>query len=273
MQNEQVKHAVSLHRSKGRKESGEYLIEGKRFIREAFQRNARVKIVYFCFAGPTACAKEKEYPKNHLNLESLLKEARGFGIPVEEVSENVIRKMSATEEPQGILAIAGKVEYDWNDLTNGDQTIMLIVDGVRDPGNLGTIIRTALAADVRQIVLTKGTADPFSPKVLRSSMGAVFSQTILVDKTPQELLRFCRQNKYTLAVTTSQGDSIFAEKGGISYPLALVIGSEAFGPAAFFLENADKKYSLPMFNQVESLNAAMAAGIFLFEVRRQARFL
>jgi TrmH family RNA methyltransferase len=261
LQNEQVKHVVALHRGKGRKEYGQYLIEGRRFVKEAFLRKTKILKLFYCFNPEES------------DLANLVKQANIMGIPVEEVTDIVLKKMSATQEPQGILAILEKKNADWENIITGKNTILLVINGIQDPGNLGTILRTALAVDVSQIILTEGTVDLYNPKVLRSTMGTIFSQKILIDKAPQEIVNFCRVNNYTLAIATMEGNSIFKEGTSANYPLALVIGNEAFGPSEYFLNKAEEKYSLPMFNNVESLNVAMATGIFLYELRRQMHFL
>lgn len=272
LQNDQVKHVVSLQKSKGRKEYGEYLIEGKRFVQEAFLRKAKVKKIFYC-------SEEKDSSSDNFRLIqavtilSLVNSSIKLGLPVEEVTEVVMRKMSATEEPQGIIAIVEKDEFNWQDVIIDNRAIILILDRIQDPGNLGTILRTALAANVRHVILTEGTVDLYNPKVLRSSMGAVFSQIILIDKNPKEIENFCRDNQCTLVLSAMEGDSIFSNDLREHYPLALIIGNEAFGPNEYFQEKVDKKYSIPMFNNVESLNAAIAAGIFLYEMRRQVQFL
>jgi len=276
LQNEQVKHIVSLHQSKGRRESREYLIEGKRFVNEAFLRKAAIIKIFYCSSNDSswqetnnASGPEATSP----GVRKLVRQAVDLGIPVEEVSENVMKKMSATEEPQGILALLARRDYSWTDLEINSNTILLIVDGLQDPGNLGTVLRTALAADVRQIILTKGTVDLYNPKVLRSSMGAIFSQTIITESEPEEIVKFCSVQKIGLAVSAMEGKSIYDSQTSVNYPLALVIGNEAFGCSEYLAKNAEQKYSIPMFNNVESLNAAMAAGIFLYELRRQVQFL
>ncbi|HHV64334.1 MAG TPA: RNA methyltransferase [Peptococcaceae bacterium] len=273
LQNDQVKHLAALQTNKGRKEYKEYLIEGKRFVQEALLRKAEICKLYFCPTFLKPSASEQDRDGTALNISNLVGQARELTIPVEEVSETVLRKISATEEPQGIVAIVKQPSSTWEDIKVTSKTILLIVDNIQDPGNLGTILRTALAADVRQIILTKGTVDLYNPKVLRSTMGAVFSQVILKDKNPQEIVDFVKRKNCTLAVSTMEGISVFKEDASSYHPIALVIGNEAIGPSAYFLEKADKKLSIPMFNKVESLNAAMAAGIFLYELRRQARFL
>jgi len=263
LQNEQIKQVVSLHKNKGRDEKGEYLIEGKRILQEALQRKAPLSRIYYCTA--------KKYDGS--DLLRLIEQASLTGIQTEEVSETVMRKITTTEEPQGLMAVVRKKNSDWKQIIAEKSTILLVLDNIQDPGNLGTILRTALAADVRQIVLTKGTVDLYNPKVMRSSMGSIFSQTVLTGKDPQEIVSFCHDKKYKLVVSSMEGKSVFNEHSHENFPLALVIGNEAFGVSDCFLKNAGKKYSIPMFNEVESLNAAMAAGIFLYELRRQGQFL
>ncbi|UWG97803.1 RNA methyltransferase [Dehalobacter sp. DCM] len=267
LQNEQVKHVVSLHEKKGRNEFGEFLVEGKRFVQEALLRKAIIRKIYYC--------ADSDATNNELmiTIPQLIQEAEKQHTHYEEVSETVMRKMSATEEPQGIVAIVRKPIFDWQDIRIEENTILLVIDGIQDPGNLGTILRTALAADVTQIILTKKTVDVYNPKVLRSSMGSIFSQTIILNKTPQEVGNICRSNQCTMVVSAMDGSSIYRSDIRKDYPLALIIGNEAIGPDAFFTEKADKKYAIPMFNHVESLNASMAAGIFLYEMRRQGQFL
>ncbi len=260
--NDQVKHIVSLHKIKGRKESGEYIIEGKRFVAEAFLRKASVRKIYYV-----------NLRFEDSGFRKIMDLAEEQGIEIEEVTDPVMRKMSSTEEPQGILAVVRKQYFDWGDIEINAESLILILDRLRDPGNVGTILRTALAADVRNIIVTKGAADIYNPKVLRSSMGAIFSQTILTDTEPEDIIKFCRQQNCTLAVSSMEGSSIFKETISAYYPLAFVIGNEAYGVDKMFSEQALLKLSIPMFNNVESLNAAMAAGIFLYESRRQAQFL
>lgn len=264
LQNQLVKHVAALHEKKGRKQYGEFLIEGKRFVQEALLRKAKIKTIYYCLG------KSEELRLKDFNLIDYASET---GIALEEVSFEVMRKMSATEQSQGILAVIEMPGYDWENLSMERSTILLILDGIQDPGNLGTIFRTALAADVKQIILTERTADPYNPKVLRSSMGSIFSQIILKNKSPEEIAIFCSKHKYKMVISDIGGKSIFEQHLSEEYPLALIIGSEAEGPSDYFSHKAELKFSIPMFNNVESLNAAMSAGIFLYELRRQGQFL
>ncbi len=147
LQNGQVKYVVSLQRRKAREEAQLFVVEGWRFVEEAVRRNAPIKKVFVC--------QERE----NLEWQFLHQKLRERSIPFEEVDKRVLRKMSATEEPQGILAVVHQKTYTWADLQIDRNSILLILDGIQDPGNLGTILRTALASGVRYVCLTPGTVD------------------------------------------------------------------------------------------------------------------
>lgn len=255
LQNEQVKHVVALQKRKMRKDNGEFLIEGWRFVEEAIRRKAEIRQIYVC------PEKEKE---NWSSLQDILHERR---VPIIEVDEKVLRKMSDTEEPQGIIAVVGAKNLTWSDLEIDSQTVLLIVDGIQDPGNLGTILRTALAAGVNQVCLTTGTVDLYNPKVLRSTMGTVFGLKVLADCSPQDVVDFARSKGIKIMTGDIEGDSLYETK--FSLPLALVVGNEGNGLSEIFRSPELTRVTLPMSNEVESLNVAIATGIILYEIARR----
>lgn len=255
LQNEHVKHVVSLHKRKYRNEYGEFLIEGWRFVEEAVRRKAEIRQIYFC--------PEKDNGF-WASLKEVLQERR---IPVQEVDEKVLRKMSETEEPQGILAVIGCKEYSWQDLEINPQTLLLIVDGVQDPGNLGTILRTALAAGVHQVCLTPGTVDLYNPKVLRSTMGAIFALKVLTDCLPEQVVEFTRAKGLNILTGDLDGEPFYETE--LALPLALVVGNEGNGPSDVFRSMELTRVTLPMSHEVESLNVAIATGIMLYEIARR----
>ncbi|MDP4126592.1 MAG: RNA methyltransferase [Bacillota bacterium] len=258
--NEQVKYVASLQRRKAREESQLFVIEGWRFVEEAVRRNAPIKKIYVC--------PEREA----LEWKPLLKQLHERNIPFEEVDKRVLRKMSATEEPQGILAVIRQVNYSWSDLRIDSRTVLLILDGLQDPGNLGTILRTALASGVRNVCLTRGTVDIYNPKVLRSTMGAIFSLFILSDQQPNSILDFCRERGLGVFMGDIRGRMVYnaiLDQG----PLALVVGNEGKGPSLAFRDADIQRVTIPMAQDVESLNVAVATGILLYEIVRQRDFL
>lgn len=286
--NQWVKHVVSLQQRKGRNEAREFVIEGWRFVAEALARGAHIRQVFLSAgSAPEPTPGSTRVPMSGVPLGSMSGSARGSlreggagllarirraGIPIEEVDERVMAKMSATESPQGILAVVGQPQFTWADVNLGPDEVLLIIDGVQDPGNLGTILRTALAAGVRTVCCTKGTVDVYNPKVLRSTMGAVFSLVVLPDLSAEEILAFLHRHGFSLVVADVEGEPIFRQ-GVLKPPLALVVGNEGSGPSRLFKQEADSRVTIPMKQHVESLNAAMAAGIILYEVVRQRDFL
>ena len=260
LQNDQVKYVVSLQRHKAREEAQLFVVEGWRFVEEAVRRNAPIKKVFFC--------------EERVNLEwhSLRKRLCERGIPFEEVDQRVLRKMSATEEPQGILAVVHQTTYTWSDLQIDGNSVLLILDGIKDPGNLGTILRTALASGVRYVCLTPGTVDLYNPKVLRSTMGAIFSLVLLSGYEPEDILDFCRHRGIRVFTGDIRGNSVYHTKLAEG-PLALVVGNEGNGPSPSFKNSDVQCVTIPMSQDVESLNVAIATGILLYEIVRQRDFL
>jgi len=260
LQNEQVKYVVSLQRRKAREEAQLFVVEGWRFVEEAVRRNAPIKKVYVC--------RERE----PLEWQSLQKRLRDRNIPFEEVDERVLRKMSSTEEPQGILAVVRQTNSSWSELQIDSRTVLLILDGIQDPGNLGTILRTALASGVHYVCLTPGTVDLYNPKVLRSTMGAIFSLVLLKGKQPEEILEFCRVQGLSVFMGDVVGSSLYNTRL-TDGPLALVVGNEGNGPSPLFRSADVQCVTIPMVQDVESLNVAIATGILLYEIVRQRDFL
>lgn len=260
LQNEQVKYVVSLQRRKAREEAQLFVVEGWRFVEEAIFRNAPIKKVYVCLER-----KPIEWP-------SLLNRLQDQSIPFEEVDERVLRKMSATEEPQGILAVVRQTNHSWSEVTIDQQTVLLIIDGIQDPGNLGTILRTALAAGVRYVCMTPRTVDVYNPKVLRSTMGALFSLVLLPSRQPEDILDFCHGQGVSVFMGDIEGESIYRTLFSEG-PLALVVGNEGKGPSLSFKTKDVQRVTIPMAQNVESLNVAMATGILLYEIIRQRGFL
>ncbi|MDA8227487.1 MAG: RNA methyltransferase [Desulfitobacterium hafniense] len=260
LQNEQVKYVVSLQRSKAREEAKEFIIEGTHLLEEALNRGATISKVYFCPG------------KSNDELVRLRHRVSGAGTLIEEVDEKVLHKMATTEEPQGVVATVKLPQFTWSDLKIDSKTVLLILDGIQDPGNLGAILRTALAAGTTQVCLTSGTVDPYNPKVLRSTMGAVFGMTLLRNQKPEVVLDYCHTNSLQILTGDKNGENVFLNES-LKLPLALVVGNEGSGPSPIFRNSKALRITIPMANKVESLNVAMATGILLYEIARRRDFL
>ncbi len=195
----------------------------------------------------------------------LLADAHRRGLPVEEVSAREFATAAETDSPQGILAIAAIPERSLADVPETDPMRLLVLDAVQDPGNVGTILRTAAALGASATFALPGTVDLWNAKVVRSGMGAHFHHLCL-GGTWDDLDRFRRERSMALWAADATGDPI----GDLHPPsrLGLVLGNEGSGLTSMSRARADRLVALPITAAVESLNVAVAAGIFLFQLRR-----
>lgn len=182
--------------------------------------------------------------------------------PLFELSNDLFSELSGTETPQGIMAVIQlkKVELDW---TNGR---FLLVDAVQDPGNLGTMIRTADAAGFNRVVLGKGTVDPYNSKTLRSAQGSHFHVTLIQEDLESVLSKLKAHNIPVLG-TSLDGRSIAEFESPKAEHVALIMGNEGSGVSESILAQADSQVKIPMFGDAESLNVAVAAGVLMYWLR------
>ncbi|MBE7433507.1 MAG: RNA methyltransferase [Anaerolineales bacterium] len=236
-----------LGRPKERREAGAFVVEGVRLVEEAAKGDWRFEIVLY---------DETLSERGRLQIEGL----RLKGVDVEEVSPSVMKSISETEAPQGILAV---VEYLQLPIPQSPNFI-LIPDQVRDPGNLGTLLRSAAASGVDAVLIPPETTDAFAPKVLRSGMGAHFRLPIH-EMSWDEIEKTVAGMKVYIADMDGQP---FWETD-LTKPIALIVGSEAEGVSDNARKVANGKISIPMKGETESLNAGVAGSVLMFEVIRQ----
>ena len=251
--NEKVKYVRSLYRRRVRYQERHFVIEGVRLVREAF-RAGIVPALLFYGEGIDASPGGGE----------LLVEARKRGLTAFAVSERVMKALADTVSPQGVLAVAPFVEL----APPADPTLVLIIDCLRDPGNLGAILRSANAAGVEQVILAPKTVDPYNPKVVRGAMGAHFRLPIVALSWP-EIAETVAGIHVLLA--DARVERAYYEMDW-TQPLALIIGGEAHGASREAKELATATVAIPMHGEAESLNAATAASVILFEAARQRSF-
>ncbi len=237
-------------RAKDRREEGLYVIEGIRLCEEALAARATPDLVLHT---------EDLDPRGQALVEAF----RKAGVPIETATEDVMRAASDTQTPQGVLAIL-PIQPQPRPAT---LDFVLILDQIRDPGNLGTLLRSAAAAGAQAAWLHPGSADAYAPKVLRAGMGAHFRLAIET-LGYEDLPKACRANNLRL-VLAAAGEGQPYDQADLHSPLALVVGSEAEGPGAGLTAAADERVHIPMPGGFESLNAAVAGSILLFEVVRQ----
>ncbi len=254
-ENEVIKHIKKLKDKKYRDIAKEYVIEGIKLVGEAIQEKAPVKQIILC----DDCEKNASIPKD------LMYEIAKYECIY--VTEKVFKYLSEVEAPQGILAVMQKNNQDAE--IDYAQDIIVVLDEIQDPGNLGTILRTVDSVGLTQIVVSKGTADAYNPKVVRSTMGAIFRVKIIESEDLKQTLKEIKKHKFKTVVSSLQTDNTIYH---IDYnKKAIVIGNEANGVGKEIQEMADEKIKIPMLGKTESLNAAVATGIILYEYVRQKR--
>jgi TrmH family RNA methyltransferase len=203
-----------------------------------------------------------------LQVESL----KSQGVEVEKVSASVMQALSETETPQGILAVLELTQLpilrQAQDGVPNHPNFILVPDQIRDPGNLGTLLRSAAAAGVQAVLLPPETTDAFAPKVLRSGMGAHFRLPIQ-PMSWEEIRRFCESAYQRIFLADMGGQSCWETE--LRQPLALIIGGEAEGASESARKLATQRISIPMSGMMESLNAGVAGSILMFEVVRQRK--
>ncbi|MDF2612906.1 MAG: methyltransferase [Clostridia bacterium] len=185
------------------------------------------------------------------------------------VTDEIYKGLSETITPQGVMAVVEIPSIRLEDLKDEKQGFYLVLENLQDPGNLGTIIRTAHALGVKAVLLSKGSVDIYSPKVVRSTMGSLFHIPIIMDYEIEEYISYLKDNKCTIYATALEDAKPLFETHFMS-PLAIVIGNEANGVSQYIKENADYKIMIPMPGGSESLNASIAASICIYEVMRQS---
>lgn len=269
--NKLVKKITSLKQKKYRDESNLFCIEGIRLAEESLLSNWPVKMCVY-----TKTALEKDRVAAFLErLPSIGGDGQTDRIPLIEVSEEVYNKITDTKEPQGIMVILGKNPCNLNELfTAGNRNkkkmpLIAVLDGVGDPGNAGTIIRTADAAGCTGVVLLKDSADLFSGKTLRATMGSLFHIPVAEEVERGQLIAALEKHGVSLLAATLEDKSHIYYQHNFRKPLAIAFGNEGGGLSREILSCADGKIHIPINGRAESLNVAVAAGIILYEAARQ----
>ncbi|RPF46665.1 TrmH family RNA methyltransferase [Thermodesulfitimonas autotrophica] len=253
--NPRVKALSRLARRRHREKEGKFVAEGPHLVAAALASAWPVEGVYFT---PDFAAQKGE----------ALALAQQRGVPLYELPTEVFSRVAATETPQGVLAVIGIPEVALEALLRPEPPLILVVDGLQDPGNLGTLIRTAQAAGATGALLLAGTVDLYSPKAVRATAGAVFHLPVVQDLPWAEALRFLQAAGLTLVVADPRGETPFYA-ADFTGPVALVIGSEGAGPRPEVVKSASRRVFIPMPGGTESLNAAVAGSLLLYEVVRQ----
>lgn len=252
--NEIIKNIRKLKEKKYRDANNEYLIEGIKLIKEAVEEKAKIKLIVVC---------EESIEDGDIDQKLLYEIAKYDCIYV---NKKVFSILTDVQNPQGILAVIEKKNNEED--INYKEDIIVVLDGIQDPGNLGTILRTIDSAGLSQVIVSKETADSYNPKVVRSTMGAIFRVNVIESEDLLQTLKNLKKHKYKIMATSLETNNSVYD---VEYnKKVIVIGNEANGVSKNVLEYADEKIKIPMLGKTESLNASVATSIILYEyVRRK----
>lgn len=251
--NEQVKYLKRLYRKKTRKNEGKIILEGFRIVLEALRNRVSFQTVFI--SEDFFSSKEGQ---------TILGQQANFG-KLFLLDQKLLQEIADTQNPQGIIAIADQKvcpQFNW-----GQARTILVLDQVQDPGNMGTMIRTALAAGVDGIITLKGSVEIYNLKVLRATMGAIFTIPIMADIDLvhfKEILKGQRDNFKVISADFS-GEKYYYQ-ADYGQQTIIIIGNEANGIRAEVLQLSDLRVKIPLIGQIDSLNAAIAAGVILYKI-------
>lgn len=250
-----VRSVAKLAKRPARQETGLFLLEGPQAVSEALE--FRPDLILELYATPTALER-------YGDIGVAASEA---GLEVEFVSEQVLESMADTVTPQGFIAVAQQFPTSIKDIFAGEPRLVVVLEEVRDPGNLGTIIRAADAAGADAVVLSGRTVDLYNPKVVRSTTGSLFHLPVAVGVELPAVLERARGAGLQVLAADIKGEDLLAARseGVLAQPTAWVFGNEARGLTDEHLELVDRAITVPIYGRAESMNLATAASVCLFE--------
>jgi TrmH family RNA methyltransferase len=250
-----VKAVAQLSQRKARSETGLFLLEGPQAVAEALAY--RPELVVELYATPTALERYADIAATAVDA----------GVDVEFATEEVIDAMADTVSPQGFIAVVHQFPTALKDIFTDSPKLVVILEEIRDPGNLGTIIRVADAAGADAVVLTGRSVDLYNPKVVRSTTGSLFHLPITVDVELENVVPLVRDAGLQLIAADIKGeDLVLARSAGVlDLPTAWLFGNEARGLTDEHLELAEKAISVPIYGDAESMNLATAAAVCIYE--------
>lgn len=254
--NERIKALVRLRNRRERDATGRFLIEGYRELRRAIAAEIAIETLYVApelFVGG--------------NEPGLISSAADAGVDIVEVAADPFRKASYRDRPEGLLAVAAQFDTDLDRLPLSGEPLVLVVEAIEKPGNLGTMLRTAEAAAVDGVIVADPRTDPFNPNVVRASLGTLFALPVAITDSTTAIAALSAEGIRIVATTP---DATTAHHDAdLTGAVAIVVGSEQYGLTDHWLDDADERVVIPMPGSVDSLNAAMSMGIVVFEALRQ----
>ncbi len=257
LQNDQVKNLVKLRERKHRDRQSRFLVEGLREVGHALKAGYEVTHLYYC---------PDIFPSTaHTEFINMQKKMGNF--PVTRMSAEAFKKASFREGPDGIIVIAIQQNNVLTDLKLSEKPILLVLEGIEKPGNLGAILRSADGAGVDAVILVDCVLDLYNPNAIRSSQGLLFSSALVLSER-EPLTQWLDANKIVCYATTPKTNTMHWNID-CRRSIAFVMGSESEGLSSYWLEKSAQRIRIPMIGQADSLNVAAATAVCLYEARRQ----
>ncbi|MGX4655303.1 TrmH family RNA methyltransferase [Micromonospora sp. SCSIO 07396] len=253
--------ARRLHRRRDRDATGRFLAEGPQAVREALDRTGTVVEL---FGTPAALDRYAD----------LAAGAARADLPVSEVTDEALAALTETVTPQGVVAVCRHLDVPLDDALVRGPRLVAVLAGIRDPGNAGTVLRTADAAGAGAVVFAGDTVDPYNGKCVRASAGSLFHVDVVRAADPQDVVDALRAAGLTVLATTGYGDSDLddlADQGRLAGPTGWLFGAEAHGLPGELTAAADARVRVPLHGRAESLNLAAAAAVCLYASARALR--
>jgi TrmH family RNA methyltransferase len=252
-QNPYIKSLIQLQeKSKARKQSGTFLIEGMREIELAIKGNYEIETILFL----PELVSNNQITKLTDN-------------PIE-ISKEVYQKLAYRDTTEGILAIAKTKSHQFSDLKLPENPLILVMEAIEKPGNIGAILRTCDAAKIDAVIIANPKTDLYNPNIVRSSVGCLFTNQIATGST-EEVIDFLIQNSINFYSATLQNSTSYHTQN-YTLPTALVVGTEASGLSEPWRKKATQNIIIPMQGEIDSMNVSVAAAILIFEAKRQRGF-
>ena len=255
-QNPFIKSLVQLQeKAKSRKQTGTFLIEGKREIELALKGNYELETVLFL---------------PEIISETQINKLTNQQLNLIEISKEVYQKLAYRDSTEGIIAVAKSKSLQLLDLELKENPLILVLESIEKPGNIGAMLRTADAANIDAVIIANAKSDIYNPNNIRSSVGCVFTNQIAVCTT-DEAITFLKENNIAIYSATLQNANEY-HKESYTSATALVVGTEATGVSNTFRDNSTQNIIIPMQGEIDSMNVSVAAAILLFEAKRQRGF-
>ncbi len=249
-----VKEAIDLKKSGVRKKNGLILIDGLREIEMALRGQVEIVSLFYC----SRCNEDRAGILNKIEADKRV-----------EISESVLKKISYKENPDGFVAVAKPKHKSLADIKLSANPLIIILENVEKPGNLGGIIRTAYATGVEAVIINDGQTDMYNPNVIRASEGHVFTENI-ISASVDETLKWVKAHKIKTFGAATIGAKNYTDMD-YSAPTAIVLGSEAQGLGKKWLDKADQLIKIPMKEGIDSLNVSVSAAVIVYEAVRQRK--